>query len=208
MRARIEERKLGPILAPREFGNEAILRVHDPELVAFLGEAFGAWQKAYGPKALAALPSRWPAPGLNARRAPDIESRLGTFAFDAGTPIMKGTWEAARTAANVALSAAEIIRAGETSAFALTRPPGHHAAGDVFGGFCYLNNIAIAAQYLADAGMRPAILDVDYHHATARRRSSTGAATCCSAPSTPIRTSPIRTSWASPTSTAKARART
>ena len=77
---------------------------------------------------------------------------------------MKGTWTAARAAANVALSAADTIRAGERSAFALTRPPGHHAAGDVFGGFCYLNNIAIAAQYLADAGMRPAILDVDYHH--------------------------------------------
>ena len=164
VRARIEERKLGPILEPREFGNEPVVRVHDPELVGFLGEAFAAWQKAYGPKALAALPSRWPAPGLSARRAPDIESRLGTFAFDAGTPIMKGTWEAARAAVNVALSGAQAIRDGERSAFALARPPGHHAAGDVFGGFCYLNNIAIAAQYLADAGMRPAILDVDYHH--------------------------------------------
>ncbi len=164
VRARIEERKLGPILAPKEFGHEPLLRVHDPEMVGFLSEAFAAWQAAYGPKALAALPSRWPAPGLSARRAPDVESRLGTFAFDAGTPIMKGTWEAARAAANVALSAAETLRAGEKSVFALTRPPGHHAAGDVFGGFCYLNNIAVAAQYLADAGMRPAILDVDYHH--------------------------------------------
>jgi acetoin utilization deacetylase AcuC-like enzyme len=164
VRARIEERKLGPILAPAEFGNEPILRVHDPELVGFLGEAFAEWQKAYGLRARSALPSRWPAAGLSARRAPDIESRLGTFAFDAGTPIMKGTWNAARVAANVALSAAQAIRGGERSAFALTRPPGHHAAGDVFGGFCYLNNIAIAAQYLRDAGMRPAILDVDYHH--------------------------------------------
>jgi acetoin utilization deacetylase AcuC-like enzyme len=162
--ARLEERKLGPILAPKEFGNEPILRVHDPDLVAFLGEAFAEWQKAYGLRSRSALPSRWPAPGLSARRAPDIESRLGTFAFDAGTPIMKGTWNAARAAANVALSAAAAIRAGEKSAFALTRPPGHHAAGDVFGGFCYLNNIAIATQYLADAGLRPAILDVDYHH--------------------------------------------
>ena len=101
---------------------------------------------------------------MQARRAPDIESRLGTFVFDAGTPIMQGTWEAARAGANVALSGAQAIQGGETSAFALTRPPGHHAAADVFGGFCYLNNIAIAAQYLADAGMRPAILDVDYHH--------------------------------------------
>ena len=164
VRARIEERKLGEIAAPREFGNEAVLRVHDPELVGFLGEAFRDWQAAHGPNAMSALPSRWPAPGLSARRAPDIESRLGTFAFDAGTPIMKGTWEAARAAANVALTAAECVRGGERSAFALTRPPGHHASSDVFGGFCYLNNIAIAAQYLRDEGLKPAILDVDYHH--------------------------------------------
>lgn len=164
VRSRIEERKLGPILAPSEFGNEPVLRVHDPDLVGFLGEAFAQWQKAYGLRSRSALPSRWPARGLDARRAPDIESRLGTFAFDAGTPIMKGTWDAARSAVNVALSGAQAIRSGERAAFALTRPPGHHAAGDVFGGFCYLNNIAIAAQSFVDAGMRPAILDVDYHH--------------------------------------------
>lgn len=77
---------------------------------------------------------------------------------------MKGTWSAAREAANVALTGAAAIHAGERAAFALTRPPGHHAAIDVFGGFCYLNNAAIAAQWFADRGLRPAILDVDYHH--------------------------------------------
>ena len=164
VRARIEERKLGPILAPREFGSGPVLRVHEPALVRFLGEAFEAWRAHHGEKARAALPSRWPPRDLDAKRALDIESRLGTFAFDAGTPIMQGTWEAARTAANVALTAADLIRGGEKGAFALTRPPGHHASGAGFGGFCYLNNIAIAAQYLADAGMRPAVLDVDYHH--------------------------------------------
>jgi len=94
----------------------------------------------------------------------DIEAKLGSYSFSADTPILSGTWAAAREAVNVALSAAAAIKAGDKSAFALTRPPGHHAATDVFGGFCYLNNIAIAAQWLADAGMRPAILDVDYHH--------------------------------------------
>jgi acetoin utilization deacetylase AcuC-like enzyme len=164
VRIAIEARALGPILPPKEFGLEPARRAHDPALVEFLGEAFQAWRAAYGEDAAQALPSRWPAPGMQARRAPDIESRLGGFVFDAGTPIMKGTWEAARMAANVALSAAEAIRAGDKSAFALTRPPGHHAAADVFGGFCYLNNMAIAAQYLSEAGLRPAILDVDYHH--------------------------------------------
>jgi acetoin utilization deacetylase AcuC-like enzyme len=93
----------------------------------------------------------------------DIEAKLGSYAFSADTPILRGTWAATREAVNVALSAAQAIRAGDKSAFALTRPPGHHAAGDVFGGFCYLNNIAIAAQWFADNGLRPAVLDVDYH---------------------------------------------
>jgi acetoin utilization deacetylase AcuC-like enzyme len=97
-------------------------------------------------------------------REGDIEAKLGSYAFSADTPILRGTWAAAREAVNVALSAAQAIRAGDKSAFALTRPPGHHASSDLFGGFCYLNNIAIAAQWLADAGLRPAVLDVDYHH--------------------------------------------
>jgi acetoin utilization deacetylase AcuC-like enzyme len=62
------------------------------------------------------------------------------------------------------LSAALTIKSGERSAFALARPPGHHASNDVFGGYCYLNNIAIAAQWFVDQGLKPAILDVDYHH--------------------------------------------
>src|SRR5215471_13988057 len=76
VRAAVEERRLGPILAPRAFGEDAVLRVHDAQMVAFLGEAFSQWQAAYGLRSRAALPSRWPARGLDARRAPDIESRL------------------------------------------------------------------------------------------------------------------------------------
>jgi len=62
------------------------------------------------------------------------------------------------------LSAAQAIKTGERSAFALARPPGHHASNDVFGGYCYLNNVAIAAQWFVDQGLKPAILDIDYHH--------------------------------------------
>lgn len=85
-------------------------------------------------------------------------------AFDAETPILRGTYQAARSAVDVALSGAEALRAGERAAFALTRPPGHHAGSASPFGFCYFNNIAIAAQHLSDAGLRVAILDVDYHH--------------------------------------------
>lgn len=164
VKARIEERKIGPVLPPRAFGNEPILRVHDPDLVGFLGEAHDDWIRRYGPSAADAIPSAWPARGMRPQTATDVESRLGSFAFDTATPITKGTWSAARAAVDVALSAADCIRAGDGAAFALTRPPGHHASADIFGGYCYLNNAAIAAQWLADSGLRAAILDVDYHH--------------------------------------------
>ena len=164
VKTEIEARKIGPVLAPQAFDDAPILKVHDAGLVEFLGVAFEDWVKRYGEKAPAALPSAWPAHGLRDGRHGDIEARLGSYTFSADTPILRGTWTAARQAVNVALSAAAAVRAGDKTAFALTRPPGHHAATDVFGGFCYLNNIAIAAQWFADAGLRPAILDVDYHH--------------------------------------------
>lgn len=164
VKAELEARKLGPILAPGAFETSAITKVHDAELVAFLERAHDEWVKRYGENAPPAIPSAWPAHGLRDGRHGDIEAQLGSYAFSADTPIVKGTWHAAREAVNVVLSAATIMRAGEKSAFALTRPPGHHASNDVYGGFCYLNNVAIAAQWFVDAGLKPAVLDVDYHH--------------------------------------------
>jgi len=168
VKAEVKKRRIGPIAQPVAFEDSAILRVHDAGLVAFLGEAYDEWIRRYGKHAPAAIPSAWPAHGLRGGlhdgRQGDIEARLGSYAFSADTPIMKGTWAAAREAVNVVLSAAAAVHAGEKAAFALTRPPGHHAASDVFGGFCYLNNVAIAAQWFVDAGLKPAVLDVDYHH--------------------------------------------
>ncbi|HXC54582.1 MAG TPA: histone deacetylase family protein [Rhizomicrobium sp.] len=164
VKAEIERRGLGPILTPSEFGMAPVARVHEAGLVKFLGEASTLWRKRYGEDAPPAIPSAWPARGFRARTDGDVESRLGSYAFDTATPIVKGTWSAALAAANAALSAAQAIVSGAPSAFALARPPGHHASADVFGGYCYLNNVAIAAQWLVDAGLKPAILDVDYHH--------------------------------------------
>jgi acetoin utilization deacetylase AcuC-like enzyme len=163
VKSRIESLKLGPVLPPRTFDDTAVRRVHDGAFVDFLVGAHDAWAKRYG-MASEAIPSCWPARGLRERRQGDIESQLGSYCFDTATPIAKGTWAAARAAANVALSGAQAIADGEPAAFALTRPPGHHASRDVFGGYCYLNNIAIAAAWLRDKGLKPAILDVDYHH--------------------------------------------
>ncbi len=164
IRRRIEERKIGPLLSPSRFGDDIILAVHDKGLVSFLGNAHARWRSHYGEDAPDAIASAWPARGMSARSSGEIESQLGSYSFDTATPITRGTWDAAREAANVALSAAEAIASGERSVFALTRPPGHHASFDVFGGYCYLNNVAIAADWLARKGLRVAILDVDYHH--------------------------------------------
>jgi acetoin utilization deacetylase AcuC-like enzyme len=85
--------------------------------------------------------------------------------MSAETSISAGTWPAALAAADVALTAAGQLTGGAASAFALCRPPGHHAARDLYGGYCFLNNAAIAAQWLRDQGAaRVAILDVDFHH--------------------------------------------
>lgn len=163
VKASIEALKLGPVLPPEHFDDAAIRRVHDQPFIDFLAGAHDAWAARYGQGA-EAIPSCWPARGLRERRTGDIESQLGSYAFDTATPITKGTWTAARAAADVALSGAQAIANGEGAAFALTRPPGHHASGDLFGGYCYLNNVAIAAQWLRGKALRPAILDVDYHH--------------------------------------------
>jgi acetoin utilization deacetylase AcuC-like enzyme len=89
---------------------------------------------------------------------------LGYYAFGWGTPILEGTWEAAYWSAQTAVSAAHAVQDGDSVVYAVCRPPGHHAAADLYGGFCYLNNAAIAARYLARDGQWVAILDIDYHH--------------------------------------------
>jgi acetoin utilization deacetylase AcuC-like enzyme len=95
----------------------------------------------------------------------DIDGKLGYYSMDAGVPITSGTWAAVSDAVNVALTGARHVREGARSAFSLCRPPGHHAAADYMGGYCYINNAAVAAQSFLDAGAkRVAILDVDYHH--------------------------------------------
>jgi acetoin utilization deacetylase AcuC-like enzyme len=112
------------------------------------------------------LPSGFPARGLRRDRRPTgISGQLGWYAFDASTPIVAGTWDAALAAARCAMSAAALVTEGEPAAFALCRPPGHHAGRSTYGGYCYLNNAALAAQYLLDEGKRRvSIIDVDYHH--------------------------------------------
>jgi acetoin utilization deacetylase AcuC-like enzyme len=160
---RVKATGLGDIIAPAQFGLEPVLRVHDAGFVDFLSSAWTKWLAA-GNRG-EAIPDCWPARRMAVRRPDSITGQLGYYALAAETSISAGSWEAACASADVALTAAARLLKGERSAFALCRPPGHHAARDLYGGYCFLNNAAIAAQYLRDHGSeRVAILDVDFHH--------------------------------------------
>jgi len=150
--------------AARPFPDAALRKVHEARYLDFLEGAWAEWE-ACGNEG-DAFPCVWPVRGMRTELTPEnFAARLGLFSFDTGSPLAAGTWQAARAGADCALSAAQALIAGEPSAFALTRPPGHHAGASFFGGYCFLNNAAIAAQALREAGAaRVAILDVDYHH--------------------------------------------
>ena len=160
---RVAEVGLGAVAGPRSFGMAPIRRVHEPGYLAFLEHAWDDWSAAgYRGEA---IPTCWPARRMVQRCPTQIDGKLGYYAASSETSICAGTWPAALSAADVALTAAARLMAGERSAFALCRPPGHHAAADLYCGYCFLNNAAIAAQWLRDQGAsRIAVLDVDFHH--------------------------------------------
>ncbi len=155
---------LPPLIAARDFGRAPIVRVHTAEYVDFLRDAHALWQAAG--REGDALPYVWPVAGRRPLTLTRIDALLGRFSFDAATPIAAGTWEAAYWGAQTALTAlAPLLDGSQRVGFALCRPPGHHAGADYFGGYCYLNNAAVAAQATRDAGhARVAVLDIDYHH--------------------------------------------
>jgi len=157
---------------PGQTGLEPILRVHDPGLVRYLETAWDEWTRA-GLPADGIVPDTFLHPGFGPHaaraggapepRAPD--GRVGRWCFDSATVLVKGSWPAARAAADVALAAAGAVLDGDPLAYGLCRPPGHHAGREMFGGYCLLNNAAIAARWLVDRGAgRVGILDLDYHH--------------------------------------------
>jgi acetoin utilization deacetylase AcuC-like enzyme len=148
--------------------DDSLLAVHDPELVAFLRTAWEEWA-AFG------LPSDRVVPYVFAReeltsgrpapRPAAVWARPGRFAYDTMTLIGPGTWEAARGAIDVALTAVDLVADGAGAAYACCRPPGHHVTRSLYGGSCYLNNAAVAAVALLDRlGGPVAVVDIDAHH--------------------------------------------
>jgi len=161
--ARVREVGLGPVDAPDHFGIDPVIKVHDFNFVAFLRTAWEQWTTIG--HSHDALPTAWAIRGMRDREPETIDGKLSYYSFDAGTPITAGTWKAAKSAVDVALTGQKQVAAGARAAFALCRPPGHHAASDYYGGYCFLNNAAVAAQAFIDDGAgKVAILDIDYHH--------------------------------------------
>ncbi len=166
--ARIEQllgavHKLGLQTTPApDHGMAPIAAVHDPGYLHFLETAFERWQE-----------TPWAGPAVRAfgyavrhmQRCPDaITGQAGYYLSGETVPILRGTWQAAKTSAHVAVEGARRILDGAREAYSLCRPSGHHVYADIAGGFCYLNNAAVAAQVLASGEAKPAVLDVDVHH--------------------------------------------
>ena len=162
---RVVSEELGDVIAPANYGMDPVLAVHDAGFVQFLETCAVEWAAAgYEGEAIA---NCWPTRTMNSPHIPrEIEGKIGHYALASETTITEGTWEAALASKDVALTATDLVLSGgERAAFGLCRPPGHHAAIDQFGGYCFLNNAAIAAQHVLDKGAKKvAILDVDFHH--------------------------------------------
>jgi len=154
---------LDPVETPADRGEAAILAVHSPAYVTFLKDAARLWREAG--RTGDAIPYAFPIRGRRPLDLTRIDALIGAHSFDATTPITPDSWAASYGSAQSALAATQAVLAGDRAAFALCRPPGHHAGADYCGGYCHLNTAAIAAQAARDAGVaRVAILDIDYHH--------------------------------------------
>jgi len=151
-----------PVTAPALVAPDALLSVHTPDYVDYLQHIWREWTDAGFPSE-GAVPSTFPR-RLDAPIPADPRGRAGSYGFDTETPVGERTFEAALAAAACALTGADMLLAGARSAYALCRPPGHHAGPGYCGGYCYLNNAALAARRLASNGRTAAVLDIDFHH--------------------------------------------
>jgi len=153
--------KWADIIEPLDFGLNPILAVHDKEYLDFLASAWTEWLASNPTDSSTLIPATFAL-----RRQPQKPRSLlglaGYYIMDLSACIVEGTYQAVLTSANCALSAAEVVADGERVAFSLCRPPGHHAGKDYAGGYCFINNASVAANWLSATG-RVAVLDIDYH---------------------------------------------
>jgi acetoin utilization deacetylase AcuC-like enzyme len=159
----VREAGFNDVVAPQHYGLETALKVHDAGFLAFLGKAWDLWEAAGFEGE--AIPTSLPVRRTQLRIPRNIDGLLGYYANAIETSITKGSYEAALASMRCALTGADHINNGHRFAFSLCRPPGHHAGIDLYGGYCFINNAAVAAQRFLDNGaQKVAILDVDFHH--------------------------------------------
>jgi acetoin utilization deacetylase AcuC-like enzyme len=161
-----------PLVEAQEYDDETLDRVHSRRLTDHLRGVHDAWLAAgfaEDPGQDLVVPYVFPTAamlgGIAMHPAGAVHGRAGEFCYDTMTLVGRGTWEAARAAVDCGLTAAHRVLEGAPAVYALCRPPGHHVTANAFGGSCYLNNAAVAAQALRDGGHdRVAVVDVDAHH--------------------------------------------
>ncbi len=161
-----------PFLAAVTHGEQALTSVHNPALIEHLSTVFQAWVDGgfveHGQDRVVPyfFPTSTMLGAITPTRASSVHARAGQFCYDTMTTLGPGSWEAIQASADCALTAADLVVAGHhRQVYALCRPPGHHVTADAFGGSCYLNNAALAAQSLIDGGHeRVSVIDIDAHH--------------------------------------------
>lgn len=168
IRARLADDPSFGFVAPASHGRGPVDAVHDPAMVSFLERVWREFNALESRREI--IGDSFLHPALREGMGPAPEPALATAAvgywsFETMTPIVEGTYAAARAAVDVALTAAASVLDGDRVAYALCRPPGHHAPRAAFGGYCFFNNAAITANWLVGRGAaRVTVLDVDYHH--------------------------------------------
>lgn len=155
-------------VSPHSYECDDLLSVHSPDYVTYLSTAYRKWI-ALGCSPDGVVPDTLLS-RIKGRKTGHILNQAGWYCFDTSTPIVEHTFDAARASADCALTGADMLLNGDKAVYAMCRPPGHHAGADYCGGFCFLNNAALAAQRLLVkastdlASVRIAMLDIDYHH--------------------------------------------
>ncbi|MCB9991708.1 MAG: histone deacetylase family protein [Rhodospirillales bacterium] len=159
----VKARNFGEVVEPEAVSFAPVTEIHDPAYIDFLRTAYEHWQADGHQGDVFASAYNVQHPGAEAPRC--AEGRVGFYTADGSVPITKTSWNAIENSALTALTGQKLIAGGERAAFALCRPPGHHATRAVASGYCFINNAAAAAQaFINDGAGRVAVLDIDYHH--------------------------------------------
>lgn len=161
---RLQERQFDKTVTPDAVDFTPIRRLHDPGFLDFLEHAWDEWKQEGFAGEL--IPTSFPVRRMQDQRPPkNIDGKAGYYALAAETAITAGTWEAVQSSCASAQSAQRQVAGGVEAAFALCRPPGHHATPDMFGGYCFINNASVAAEmFRMDGTAKVAVLDIDFHH--------------------------------------------